>query len=258
MFNSFFSFSLLSIGYCCAILILTWFFINKKIKVPLKYVIALSAGILITLVVVEFLPHSFEEGNNVYKSLIFILIGLAVNAFSEFIVLPKIKFINQLLPAGKHDCHQHDSEHTHYHLMPSSVGCSAVGCLILCSFFDGIRLASALSMDVETAFIVSLGILLHLLPESVTVVGIGFSSGFSRKALSRIVVVFCLAFLGGFHSFFLLSHIESLQSWVLPFASGLFIYVCSVHLIPMVIKLKVKKWFFLGAIATFLLWQLGG
>ena len=57
-------------------------------------------------------------------------------------------------------------------------------------------------IDTETAVLMSIGLLFHLLPESVTVVGIGLSSGFSRKSLLNIIFIFCLAFLGGYQVFF--------------------------------------------------------
>ena len=204
----------------------------------------------------DFLPHTFNTGDNLYQNIILILSGFLVNAFSEVVILPYMKFLNRLLPNEKHDCHQHDSEHVHYHLMTSSVGCSVVGCLILCAFFDGIRFASTLLIDMKTTVMMSIGLLFHLLPESVTVIGIGLSSRFSRRSLLGVVLVFCLAFLGGYQVFFLLSHVEYLHDFVLPFALGLLVYLCCVHFIPMVIKLKIKKWFFIGAGLCFILLQL--
>ena len=254
--DNFITFFLLSLFYCVVILCLTYFFIYKKVKIPLQNIVAFGAGALCILVIIDFLPHTFITGRSVYESISLILAGLLVNAFSEIFLLPRMKFLNRLLPAKKHDCHQHDSQHVHYHLMPSSVGCSAVACLILCAFFDGIRFATTLMIDTETAVLMSVGLLFHLLPESITVVGIGLSSGFSRKSLLNIIFIFCLAFLGGYQIFFLLSHIEHLKHFILPFASGLFIYICLVHLIPMVIKLKIKRWFFIGASLCFVLSRL--
>ena len=235
---------------------LTYLFAYKKIKFHLQYFISFGAGVLIVLVFFDFLPHALNTEITLYNSIILILAGFLVNAFAEIGIIPRLKFLNRLLPDKKHDCHQHDSEHVHYHLLSSSVGCSAVGCLILCAFFDGIRLASASLLGMEMSIIMSIGLLFHLLPESVTVVGIGLSSGFSRKSLLRIILVFCLAFLGGYQLFFLLSHVHHLHNFVLPFALGLFVYLCCVHFIPMVIKLKTKKWFFIGAGVYFVLLQL--
>ena len=254
--SNFFIFFLLSLTYCFIILYLTYLFVYKKINFQLQNFISFGAGTLVTLVLLDFLPHALSAENTLYKSIILILAGFLANALFEIGIIPRMNFLNRLLPKEKHDCHQHDYEHVHYHLMPSSVGCSAVGCFILCAFFDGIRFASSLLISVEAAIITGIGLFFHLLPESVTVIGIGLSSGFSRKSLLRIILVFCLAFLGGYQVFFLLSHIQSLSNLVLPFVLGLFIYLCCVHFIPMVIKLKKRKWFFIGAGLCFVLLEL--
>ena len=235
-------------GYCAAVIGMTCFFIYKKTELPVKHIVAFGAGILFIFIFFDLFPHIFQEDIEVSKTVIFVLAGFLVNAFSEIYILPKLKFLNRILPAKKHDCREHDLEYVHYHLLPAGTGCSAMACFILCAFFDGLRLAGAFITDIKTAVIMSIGLLLHLLPESVTVVGIGLSSGFSRKSVVKIISLFCLAFLGGCHAFFLFSYIEYLHSFVLPFATGLFLYVCFVHLVPLVIKLKVKKWFFAGAV----------
>ncbi len=247
MSDNFLFFSVLSFAYCFVVLTLTGFFIYKKKQLNLSRAVALSAGVIVILAVFEFLPHSLSAGAG-WRSLIIISIGFLVNAFAEIIILSNTKFLNRLLPAGTHDCHQHDSEHTHFHLVPSSAGCSVVSCLVLCAFFDGTRLAGALLIDIKTAFIMSIGLLFHLLPESLAVAGIGLSSGFSRKFLLILSLIFCLAFLAGYHLFFLLSRVAGgALSFFQPFAAGLFLYVCFVHFFPIVIKFKVKRWFLIGA-----------
>lgn len=253
MLSHFTIFFFISLFYCFIILCLAYFLIDKKIKLNAQNIISFSAGTIIVLVLFEFLPHSLEIHNKVYNSVIFILIGFLVNALAEVVILPRIKFLNKLLPKEKHDCQQHDSQHVHHHLIPSSACCSVAGCLILCAFFDGIRFASSLLIHVEAAIIMSVGLLLHLIPESVAVIGVGLSSKLPRKSLLGITIAFCLAFLGGYQLFFLLSHVEYLQNFLLPFVSGLFIYICFIHFIPMIIKVKTKKWFFISAGLCFLL-----
>ena len=256
MSDHFIAFFLLSLFYCVAILCLTYLFIYKKIKIQPQAVAGFGAGVLLIIVLFDFLPHSFSAENSIYKNIILVLCGFLVNAFAEIGLLPHTKFLNRLLPVEKHDCHQHDSEHIHYHLLPISVGCSAVGCFILCAFFDGARFASSVLIDKEIAIVMGISLLFHLLPESVAVLGIGLSSGFPRRFLLGIITFFCLAFLGGYYMFFALSYVKSLQSLILPFAVGLFLYVCFVHFIPMIIQFKTKKWFFMGGILGLILSQI--
>ena len=236
----------LSVFYCGAILTLTWLFIHRKIPIHVQNLTAFGAGSLISLILLEMLPLSLNSNTSWVVSIIFIGAGFLVNMFAEFFILPRLPFLARLLPAEQHDCHQHDADHVHYHLLPSSVSCSVLPCFVLCAFFDGIRLSSTLLIETSTAVLVSVSLLFHLLPESIIVVGIGMASRLSRKILFIIVSIFCLSFLIGYFSFFFLSYIHNLEQFVLSFACGLFIYVSGVHLIPMVANMKMKKWFFIG------------
>ena len=238
----------LSIFYCFAILLLTWCCVYKKIKFNIPNMVTFGTGCLIALIFFDLLPHALHSSDLWPLSIIFIVLGFLVNMFTEWWILPRIHFLDHLLPVKSHDCHEHDEEHVHYHLLPSSVGCSVIPCFILCAFFDGARLSSTLLIDLPTAILVSLGLLFHLLPESIAVIGIGMASRFSRKNLLIIISTFCLSFLAGSYSFFFIPHLHEFEQVILSFASGLFIYVCGIHLIPMVVSLKTKKWFFIGFI----------
>ncbi len=244
---------LISLLYCVLILSITYFFIYTKTKFSIVKIIAFGAGFLSTLVVLEFLPHAFSTHVQWYFTLLLIASGWCINVLAELWVLPRMRFLNTLLPVEKHDCHQHDSTHVHHHLLPSSMGCSAMGCFILCAFFDGIRLNSGWLIDFHTAILICIGLLFHLLPESITIIGIGLSSGFSKKTLSNIIILFCLSFMAGSLSFFVASYIPILSAVTIAIASGLFIYICSVHLIPISIKLKQIKWFLIGVVTCVLL-----
>ncbi len=256
-----------SLLYCLFILCVTYFFIYKNFKLNIQKIIGFGAGFLSALVLLEFLPHTFgyplEHVDNVrldnvehlqnFKHspslmvrVLLLMCGFLINGFCERLILPKLKFFDQFLPQEKHDCRQHDSTHIHHHLLPSALSCSAMGCFILCAFFDGIRLNSGFLINSQTAVLISIGLLFHLLPESITIVGIGLSSGFSRKALTHIIALFCTSFMAGSLSFLILTKLQTLEVIILSLASGLFIYVCAIHLIPATIKTKHIKWFVIG------------
>ena len=233
------------------ILSLTVFFVYRQnTKKHIKLWTAFGSGILLSLVVFDFLPHALESAN--YLSFIFIAIGFAVNAFSEMVLLPRIKFLNRFWPKSPDSCHDHAKEHLHYHFMPSTAGCSALACLILCAFFDGLRLASSVLIDLKTAITMGVGLLFHLIPESVTVLSIGLSAGFSKKTLFKISLLFCASFLVGYQALVGLSHVEMASKAIMPFAVGLLLYVSCVHLVPMTFKLKLLKPFFIGTSVCFI------
>ena len=243
---------LIPLSYCCVVLLLTYFFVHTQTKLPLTQLVAFGSGALVMLIFYDFFPKMMETTNTWYMNIFLILCGFSINGLAEILILPHIKSLNRFLPKEKHDCHDHDHDHIHhYHLLPSSVGCSIVGCFILCAFFDGIRLSSSLLMGFQTTVLTGIGLLCHLLPESITVIGIALSSGLASSVVS-IVLIYCLALLGGSSSYLFFSHIQHLGNFALPVAVGLFIYVCAVHLIPMVIKTKQKKWLSIGALFCFL------
>ena len=252
MSNNFILFFLLSLLFSGLIFSLTVFLAYlPKTKQYLWSVTAFGSGVLLSLIVFDFLPHALES-DKLSSTLIFILLGFAVNAFSEMVWLPRVKFLNRFWPKSPDLCHE--KEHIHYHFMPSATGCSALACLMLCAFFDGLRLASATLLDLETAIIMGFGLLFHLIPESVTVISIGLSAGFSKKTLLKISLLFCASFLLGYQALFVLSLMEVLKTAILPFAGGLFLYVSCIHLIPMIFKLKLLKPFFIGMIFCFAMW----
>ncbi len=270
--SNFILFFSLSLGYSALILALTMFFIHRQTKKPLWPITAFGSGALLPLILLDFLPHALEA-DAWHSALLLILTGFLVNAFSEMVLLPRVQFLHRLWPTPQKACQE---EHMHYHfqpagsrllpvgsrllpvgsrLLPSSTGCSAVACLILCAFFDGLRLAGATMLDFKTALVMGLSLLFHLLPESVAVLGIGLSAGLSKKALVRMILLFCFAFLLGYQALFLLSHIEAGQAFLLPFACGLFLYVSCVHLIPITFKLRQIRPFFMGLVlCSGLLW----
>ncbi len=245
---------LVPLMYLFLILCLTWVLIQKKIKISLEKWVAFGCGVLVVLVMYDLLPHIFELPDLSWQlGLSLLLGGFLLNGVAEVFILPRIKVLNRFLPSQTHQCREHDSHHIHhYHLLPSSVGCSVVACFILCAFFDGIRLSASLFMGTEAGLTAAFALLCHLLPESVTVIGMALSSGLG-SVLVGIVLLYGLALLGGSFIYVLVSDFSHFEIWLLPVATGLFIYVALVHLIPVVFKTRQIKTCTLGAGFCFLL-----
>ena len=250
--NSYLSAGLLSLFYCLAVFFLAYFFIQKKIRINTHILASLGAGALVSLILLDFLPHSLESSSSLPLLIVFVSLGFLVNMLAEVYILPRISFFDRLIrtkeeeekcSGGKHGEHG-EKEHAHHHVLSSRAGCSIMPCFILCAFFDGLRLNSAVLIGPDTAVLAGIGLLFHLLPESLTLVGIGLASRFSKKSLFIITAVFCLSFLAGSFSFMPMLQTEG--GFIFSFSTGLFIYVSSVHLIPMVINWKTKIWFFAG------------
>ena len=232
-------FALLLLGSC---LFVAYFGRNWNLK-PL---VALGSGALLSICFLEFLPHAFDEHSSHEISSFFVLAGILMQGLADIYILPHLVFLDKRL--GAKSLSAHDHSHT---LSPGSV-CSVTGCLSICSFFDGIRLFAALSIEGFVAFATALALFFHLLSEGVVVALLGLSSGIRIKALS--VLVFCIA--GALILGALLAQVFFISfsaAWLIAFSSGILVYVCFVHLLPFSLKQNNKSWFFIGLVLFSLL-----
>ena len=228
-----FCFSLILLGSCLFVA----YFGRKWNLTPL---VALGSGALLSVCFLEFVPYAFEGHSSPEMISIFILSGILVQGLADIYLLPHLGFLDKWVKKG-------DSKavHSHSHTLNTGSVCSVVGCLSICSFFDGIRLFSALSIKESVAFVTALALFFHLLSEGVLVAILALSSGLRKRAL--FVLVFCVA--GALVLGALLAHlffISFSSSALIAFASGILIYVCFVHLLPFSLKQGKKSWFFLG------------
>lgn len=198
----------------------------------LPYVLSLGTGILLTLAITEFIPHSFE--GNVKGTSPLILLGILSVVMAD-------KYLAPLLgPKHKNSC----THHSHGPQMISKeVACSSVGCIIVCAFFDGIEIQTAFNIGSDVGWYLALGLFFHVVPEGAIVAGLSLAGGFSSKAARRSVLLIATSMILGAIVGALSIDIMNLSKWVLPFASGVLLYVSIGHLLPIALK---KRWGFIG------------
>ena len=205
----------------------------------LKPFVSFGSGVLLAICFLEFLPHSFEESHSAWPGAL-ILCGVLLQGLADIYLLPRLSFLDRWL--GISAC---QSDEGHSHALSAGTVCSAFGCLCLCSFFDGIRLFTALEMGSRAGFSASLGLFFHLLSEGLALVVVAKAGGVKNKALFALALCLPLALIAG-----ALPARLFLNSFPLPFltafASGILIYVCFAHLLPLALKQKSRLWFFLG------------
>ena len=201
---------------------------------------AISAGLLLSLAFVHFLPHSLEDNTPLAFSLT-MLITLVSLLLIETHLIPRLNFFNSSFiqeessPACSH-YHQH-----HHHPFAHQSSFSAIGCLLICAFFDGVRLGSALLIDWATVGTAGVSAVFHIVPEGIAVMGLAKKSLSSRQC--RIIqTIFCAAlgagiFITGFLSLKLPSNI------ILSLSTAAFLYVGFVHLLPVAFSKGNQKWF---------------
>lgn len=211
-------------------------------KWNLKAIASLGSGALLSICFLDFLPQSFQDHQSHDVLSFCILTGILIQALADIYILPKLKFLDNFFIKK-----QTNKTHSHSHVLNLGSVCSIVGCLSLCSFFDGIRLFSSLVMDKSVGFAMLVALFFHLLSEGVLVAALALSSGIKKRAL--LALVSCLSgslLLGALLAQFLF--ISFSEKYVLAFSSGILTYICFVHLLPFSLKHKNILWFFAGLI----------
>ena len=208
---------------------------------------SISAGLLTSLTFFKFLPHSLESTTPFMFSTIF-LCSLALLIIIEVYIIPFIPFskifpqIDQTNPRCHHD-------HNYHHHISHSQSFSTIGCLLSCTFFDGVRFGSALFVDSQTMIFTSLALLAHLLPEGLSVLGLARSSYYSKRAYFFLQFLLCIflslgILLNG------ISHFEKIEHWISIFSTASLFYVVFIHLAPFVLKKENHRLFFITLLVS--------
>ena len=226
----------------------------------IQYFVAVGVGLLLGVVWFEFLPHSLEMQPKFAPY--FFVSGLLSIALAEKYVLPHLSFLD---PAPTpfttyqenirfekaeevsvfrphvhtescshgHEGHSHIS---HSHMISSQAACSVIGCLLLCTFFDGLQLRAAFSIGNHTGWVTLFALLFHVLPDGVVAASLALAGGYTKAQAAKLslVVSFCLFF--GVAAGTFLDKLLPLQGTMLPFAGGILLYVSLIHLFPIAFR----------------------
>ena len=146
--------------------------------------------------------------------------------------------------------HFHFGEETHR--LSRSAGVSALLGLTLHTFFDGVAIASGFLVSERLGLLLFLAVLLHKLPEGVTIASVIVAGGQSRlQALGGAAVLGGATILG----VLLTEHVAALTRHGLALSAGVTLYVAASNLVP---EFQAKRgWltalaFFGGAAGYFL------
>jgi zinc transporter ZupT len=194
----------------------------------LNYLVALGAGFMLAAIFIEIVPETFRlwvgdrSGPMVAESIVFPMALL----LSGYLLIQL--FEHTLAP------HFHFGEETH----PESVlrrhaAYTAIGGLMIHTFFDGVSIAAAFLVDERVGILVFIAILLHKLPEGFTVASIMLASKRSpQKARLATAAVGAATLAGVICVAVLQSRISSVVVYALPFSAGVTLYVAASDLIP--------------------------
>ncbi len=197
----------------------------------IEHFLAFGAGFMLAVAFVEVLPAAFTMSGAWAPALV--LVGYLLVHISQHTLTP----------------HFHFGEETH--TVQAGAGPSALVGLLTHTFFDGVAIASAFLVDQRLGLFVFLAILLHKLPEGVTISSLMLASGRPRKDAVRAAAVLGVATLLGV---LLTDYVPLLFRHGLALSAGVTIYVGASNLVPEIQgkrDLRLAGSFFLGAVVFY-------
>ncbi|HWG21229.1 MAG TPA: ZIP family metal transporter [Terracidiphilus sp.] len=203
----------------------------------LRYFVAVGAGFLMAVALLEMTPESIILSPHLGP--ILIMAGYCVVHLLEHTI------------SG----HFHFGEETHHHVISHRTGYSVLGGLSVHALFDGVAIGSGFVVSNMLGWLIFLAIFLHKAPEGFTMASVMLASGRSRKAAFFSAVGLAVATLAG------VLVIELAPQWLpygLPISAGVALYVGASDLVPEVNRepgIRMALVFFLG-VAGFLLLRL--
>lgn len=228
-----FPFQLLIFGLLAALanvlggLILFPIGVHKTYKNSLKYVLALGAGFMLAVIFVDILPEIIEiwqkergatTSETFYIPMVLLLAGYLLTQFFEHTIAP----------------HFHLGEEMQSNqLISASSAYTAIGGLLIHTFFDGISIAAALQVDFKVGFLVFVAIFLHKFPEGFTIASMVLAAGKNLKeVIFATSLVGATTFVGVLFFYFIGANIGFTVAYALPLAGGVTLYVAASDLIP--------------------------
>lgn len=207
----------------------------RGIERYLRYFVALGAGFLMAVALLEMTPESVRLSPRLAP--ILIMAGYCVVHLLEHTI----------------NAHFHYGEETHAHEFVSQrTGYAVFGGLSVHALFDGVAIGSGFVVSNSLGWLIFLAIFLHKAPEGFTMASVMLASGRSRQAAFSSAVGLAVATLAG------VLVIELAPSWLpygLPVSAGVALYVGASDLVPEVNRepgIRMALVFFLG-VGAFLL-----
>jgi ZIP family zinc transporter/zinc and cadmium transporter len=202
---------------------------------------ALSAGLLMAIAILDFIPDALEHESS---SPVFILLGvIAVYFFQQYV-------------AG----HFHFGEETHVHDHVKSTTVGAMTGMLIHTFFDGLSIAASFEVDFSLGITVFIAVLLHKIPDGLTISSIIFTLLQDRKKAIGAALLLGISTLTGAVAAFVLSDFylpgEQIAAVSIAFSSGIFLYVAATDLLPVVNTAGDRRsalYFFVGILLYYLL-----
>lgn len=191
-------------------------FFKKQARTVLLYLVSFSVGALLGDAFLHIIPE-LAEGETLSSGIPYILGGMLVSFGLE-------KIIHwhhcHVLPPQHPDCHNHIG---YMNLFGDAVH----------NFIDGAIIAASFLVSPSLGMATTIAVALHEIPQEIGDFAVLLHSGFTRKRaiLWNIFAALC-AFVGAGIILFTSVLEPFIETALLPFAAGNFIYIAAVDLIP--------------------------
>jgi zinc transporter ZupT len=185
----------------------------------LQPLVALGAGFMLATVFLDVFPtigalSRFTEKHSFNSPTVWVLIGYLLIQLVEHTIAP----------------HFHFGEETHSETMrQSGVALTAVIALAIHAFFDGVAIATGLLTNFKLGVLLFIAVLLHKIPEGLTVASIMYSAGRGTTAAFRASAVVAAATFAGIT---LVMQLQDKLAVLLPLSAGVTLFVAASDLIP--------------------------
>jgi len=206
----------------------------RGIEKYLRYFVALGAGFLMAVALLEMTPESLKL--NPTAGPVLVMAGYCIVHLLEHTIIS----------------HFHYGEETHHdEFVSARTGYSVLGGLSVHALFDGVAIGSGFVVSKALGWLIFLAVFLHKAPEGFTMASVMLASGRSRKAAFSAAVALAVATIAG------VLVIELAPRWLpygLPVSAGVALYVGASDLVPEVNRepgIRMALVFFLG-VAAFL------
>jgi len=200
--------------------------LQGRYKGLLKYVLALGAGFMLAVTFFEIIPKTIEiwqkTGGSATESLsvpmVLVLTGYLVTQFFEHALAP----------------HFHLGEDVHTDaIVTTRSAYSAIGGLLVHTFFDGVAIAAALQIDKRVGLLVFIAVVIHKIPEGFTIGSVVLAAGKEkRQVLTTTSIVGLMTVIGIILYYLIGTNVGFTLGYALPIASGVTLYVAASDLIP--------------------------
>ncbi len=209
--------------------------IQRNFKRLLKYLLAVGAGFMLAVTIVEILPKSVTLWQSTHPAplgdveqlavpMALLLAGFLLTQFLEHTIAPHFHLGEEM--------HCEDEDHSH-DLLSTRSAYTAVAGLLIHTFFDGVAIAAASQIDARAGALVFVAVLLHKFPEGFTIGSMVLAAGKgSRAVIFATSLLGITTLLGVVIFYFVGATYANITPYALPLAGGVTLYVAASDLIP--------------------------